>query len=355
MFDLQRDERLAIIRGLPKVELHRHLEGSVRLSTLLESIRKSNLDVPLSWLESNENPIHRNRQEIGDFEKVLEKLRLACFGSYSRIERIAQETIIDAASEGIVHLELTFDPQKLIFRNGLQLLGVMEAVAEAGCEAAQECGIGVRLIVSFSREYFDEQIWKQAIDLAARLSPLGLAGIDLPEDERHRMYNEYGKIVNRANDTGVLGVAVHMNMCSDAHQVVLMVDGLGAHRIGHGLPGSEDEQVVRFLVNRNAALVLCPISDYQNGLVDDVQSHPLPRLDQAGVRVTLNANHPTIQNSTINDEYDLAITRWGYELDDLLRLERNAVYSCFLTEKERQSLLDRIEKGYEECRDQGLF
>jgi adenosine deaminase len=137
--------------------------------------------------------------------------------------------------------------------------------------------------------------------------------------------------------------------------VASAVELLKANRIGHGLRASEDPAVMALLAERGVALEMCPTSNYQTGCVDDLQAHPLPALDRAGVAVTLNADDPAIHRTTLNDDYDTAITRWGYGLDDLLRLERNAVEAAFLPGPEKEDLRDLVEKGYDKSRQQGLL
>jgi adenosine deaminase len=351
---LERDERLEILKGLPKVELHRHLEGALRIGTMLELGRKYNLNLPLKDVSSLLKTVAYNDGEPRTLAHFLTKFRSDWYRSYQDIERVAGEAVVDAAAEGIVHLELRFSPEHFTRTSRLDLFGVMQAVCESARAAASDAAIGVGFIITLARERYDFYAWKKIVDLAAAMWESGVSGVDLAGDEFHHPNNEFEKIFRRVVDTEVLGATVHAGEGTTADQVHTAVEILGARRIGHGLKAAEDEEVIRLLAGRKVALEMCPISNYQTGCINDLQQHPLPQLDRADVAVTINSDDPTIHHSTINDDYDVAVTRWGYTLDDLLRLERNAVQAAFLPDDRREALRDRVERGYAESRGQGL-
>lgn len=351
---MERDERLEILRGLPKVELHRHLEGALRIGTMLELGRKYNLNLPLEDVSSLLKLVAYNDGEPRTLAHFLTKFRSDWYRSYQDIERVAGEAVADAAGEGIVHLELRFSPEHFTRTSKLDLQGVMEAVCESARAAAAEAAIGVGFIITFTRERYDFPAWKKIVDLAADMWESGVAGVDLAGDEFHHPNNEFEKIFRRVVDTGALGATIHAGEGTTAEQVASAVELLGARRIGHGLKAAEDPEVVQLLAGRSVALEMCPISNYQTGCVNDLQQHPLPQLDRSAVAVTINADDPSIHRSTINDDYDVAVTRWGYTLDDLLRLELNAASAAFLPDDRREDLRRRIERGYAESRGQGL-
>lgn len=348
-------ERSAILRGLPKVELHRHLEGSLRLSTLLELGRLRGLDLPLDDLAALAPHVTWNEGEPRSLAHFLTKFRADWYKSYQDVERIAAEVVEDAVLEGIVHLELRFSPEHLSRKSGLSPLGCIEAVVEAAQDQAQEAGMGLGFLITFTRERYDFGLWKQLIDRAAELSDRGVVGIDLAGDEHHHPNADFERIIARAKDTRILAVSIHAGEGTSANQVRTAVEVLQADRIGHGLSAVEDASVVELLRHRRVALEMCLTSNYQTGCVDDLTKHPLPVLDKARVKVTLNADDPSIHQSTLIDDYDLAVTRLGYNLDDLQRLELNAVEAAFLGEPEREKLRVRVVQGYEQSQGQGLL
>jgi adenosine deaminase len=351
---LERDERLEILKGLPKVDLHRHLEGALRIGTMLELGRKYNLDLPLQDVSSLLKMVAYRDGEPRTLAHFLTKFRSDWYRTYQDIERVAGEAVADASGEGVVHLELRFSPEHFTRTSKLDLRGGVLALCAAAGAAASEASVGVGFIITFTRERYDFAAWKKIVDLAADMWEAGVAGVDLAGDEFHHPNNEFEKIFRRVVDTRVLGATIHAGEGTTAGQVQTAVELLGARRIGHGLKAAEDENVMQLLAGRRVALEMCPISNYQTGCINDLQQHPLPQLDRADVAVTINSDDPAIHRSTINDDYDVAVTRWGYTLDDLLRLERNAVESAFLPDEKRAELRDRIERGYAESRGQGL-
>ena len=351
---MERDERLEILKGLPKVELHRHLEGALRIGTMLELGRKYNLSLPLKDVSSLLKMVAYNDGEPRTLAHFLTKFHSDWYRSSQDIERVAGEAVADAAREGIVHLELRFSPEHFSRTSRLDLQGVMQAVCESAQAAASEAAISVGFIITFARERYDFAAWKKTVDLAAGMWESGVSGVDLAGDEFSHPNNKFEKIFRRVADTEVLGATVHAGEGTTPEQVHTAVEILGARRIGHGLKAAEDQEVVLLLAGRRVVLEMCPISNYQTGCVNDLQQHPLPQLDRADVAVTINSDDPTIHRSTINHDYDVAVTRWGYTLDDLLRLERNAVEAAFLFDEKRQELRDRVERGYAESRGQGL-
>jgi len=352
---VERDERLAILRGLPKVELHRHLEGALRLATMIELGRRHGLDLPLDDEVALRALVSYTEGEPRSLLHFLTKFHADWYRSYADVERVASEAVCDAAAEGIVYLELRFSPEHFTRTSGLTPRGVMQAVSEAARAAAADVKMQLGLLVTFARERYDRGQWRTTIDLAAEMADQGLRGVDLAGDEHNHPNVLFADILQRAHDTGVLGVTVHAGEGTSARSVASAVELLGAGRIGHGLRACDDPEVMAMLTARGVALEMCPISNYQTGCIDDLQAHPLPALDRAGVPVTLNADDPAIHRTTLNDDYDTAVTRWGYVLDDLLRLERNAVEAAFLTTGEKQELLERVEQGYDKSRQQGLL
>ncbi len=351
---MEKDERIEVLRSLPKVELHRHLEGSMRLRTQWELARARRFNLPLDSPQMFAPHVTWNEGEPRSLKHFLSKFRGDWWGSYRDVERVVREEVEDAAREGVVHLELRFSPENLSRTGKLRAEGAMQAVAEAGQEAAEEFGLGVRYLVTLVRERQDEELWRRFIDQAVALHELGVVGVDLAGDEFEHPNREFVRAFERVRDTGVLGVTVHAGEGTSPEHVRSAVELLGAQRIGHGIEAARHPGVMGFLVEKGIALEMCPISNYQTGCVDDVSTHPLPLLDRAGVRVTLNADDPSIHRTSLLDEYDVAVSRWGYLLDDLLRLERNAVAAAFLDEAPRAALLARVEAGYQTCRGQGL-
>jgi adenosine deaminase len=351
---LKKDERMAIITGLPKIELHRHLEGSIRLTTMLDLGRKYGLDFPLESVTALAQVVCYNNGEPRTLTNFLKKFHSNWYRSYADVERIVQETILDAVQEGIVHLELRFSPEHLTRTSGLQMLGVMQAVCETGLATGQDANISIKFLITLTRERYDFALWKKQVDLAANMTELGLAGIDLAGDEHNYPNFKYEKILLRVRDTGVLKSSVHAGEGTSAEQVESAIQILKANRIGHGISAANSDKAMKLLTETGCALEMCPTSNFQTGCIDNLEDHPLPKMDAAKIAVTINSDDPAIQRTTINDDYDIAVSRWGYTIEDLLRLEQNALQAAFITKEERESLDEKINRGYQESQGQGI-
>ncbi len=352
---MEKDERLAILKGLPKVELHRHLEGSIRLATMLELGRKNGVELPIESLTSLVQLVTYNEGEPRTLANFLQKFHAEWYRSYADVERVATEAVVDAAAEGVVHLELRFNPEHFIRHSGLQPEGVMEAITESVQEVADETGISVRFLITLPRGRYDEALWRMLITLSADMAEMGIRGVDLAGDEFSYPNQLFQKTFQRVQDTGILKASVHAGEGTSAAQVSSAIELLGASRIGHGTKAIEDPDTIALIKDRGVVLEMCPISNYQTGCIDDLEAHPLPLLDRQGVLVTINSDDPSIHRTTLNHDYDVALTNWGFTLDDLLRLERNAVQGAFLTDAEKKVLEEKIERGYQDSRNQGLI
>jgi adenosine deaminase len=237
---VERDERLAILAGLPKIDLHRHLEGSLRLSTMIELGHKQGLDLPLDNLAALTPMVSYMDGEERTLQHFLTKFHCDWYRSYADIERVTTEAVLDAADEGILYLELRFSPEHFTRTSHLDMQGVMEAVTESGRMAAGDTDLQLRFLITFARERYDFDTWKHVVDVAAEMTEEGLVGVDLAGDEFAHPNQQFEKIFRRICDTGVLGVTIHAGEGTHAEQVATAVERLHCKRIGHGIKAAED-------------------------------------------------------------------------------------------------------------------
>lgn len=351
---MKRDERRQVLLGLPKVDLHRHLEGSLRLGTLLELGRRYHLDLPLDS-EGSLAPLVTFREgQPRTLDNFLAKFRADWYRTFGDVERVAREVVQDAAAEGVIYLELRFSPEHLTRESRLQVLGVIQAVCETARQAGEDSGCRVNFLLTFARERLDADSWPRILEDGLRCHHLGVVGIDLAGDEFRHPNQRFADFFSRVRDTGVLHVTIHAGEGTEAASVASAINLLGAERIGHGLETVNDERVIDLVRQNQVTLEMCPVSNWQTGCITDVTDHPLPRLDELQVPVTINSDDPAMHKADLTDNYDLAISRWGFDLERLRRLELTAARAAFLAEGERRQLQERIAVGYDACRGQGL-
>lgn len=323
--------------GYPLVELHRHLDGNVRLETVLDLGRKHGVDLPARTLEEL-RPYVQVVEREPSLAAFLARFEVLCrvMVDYDAVRRIVRENVEDAAREGIDCIELRFSPRFMAERYGLDVLGV----AEAACDGLEEAGglpVKAKLIGIISRHYGPELAWGE-LDAAIRLRGRGIVALDLAGDEAGFPGELFVDHFRKAREAG-LHVIAHAGEAAGPESVRQAVLGLGAERIGHGIRSVEDPAVLDLLLERGIPLEVCPTSNVQTSTVPDMASHPLPALLARGIAVTLSTDDPSISGIDLAHEYRVAAEELGLGEADLRRLQENAVAAAFLTPEERTELL----------------
>ncbi|MES1241913.1 MAG: adenosine deaminase [Acidobacteriota bacterium] len=326
--------------GYPLVELHRHLDGNVRLETVLDLGRQHNVDLP-AWTLEELRPYVQIVDREPSLLDFLAKFEMLCrvMVDYDAVRRIVRENVEDAVREGIDYIELRFSPRFMAERYGLDVLGV----AEAACDALEEArGLTSRakLIGIVSRHYGPEAAWGE-LEAAIRLKDRGIVALDLAGDEGNFPGELFVDHFRKAREAG-LHVIAHAGEAAGPESVRQAVLGLGAERIGHGIRSVEDPAVIDLLLERGIPLEVCPTSNVQTSTVPDLASHPLPELLARGLSVSLNTDDPSISGIDLAHEYRAAREALGLGEDDLRKLQENAVAAAFLTAEERADLLGII-------------
>lgn len=343
MVDEQLDAQLVeTIRGLPKVELHRHLEGSVRLSTLVEIARDYAFEMPEYDPEQLRPFVQMMPGQPRDAQHFLAKFATLrqFYRSPEIIYRITQEAIIDAAHDNIRYMELRFTPRALGTIIKATPHDVIGWVCEATRDTVAEYDIDVRLLASMNRHEsleFGAQVLSAAIDHAGQ----GIVGVDLAGREEGYPASPFAPLFHRAKAAG-LGVTIHAGEWEGAHSVWDAVGNLFADRIGHGIRALEDPGMINVLAQRGIALEVCPSSNYDSGVVESLALHPLPVLSAVGVNATINTDDPLICNITLSEEIARMIAYTRFTLEDAKDAILRAAQAAFLPAHERAELVSRL-------------
>jgi adenosine deaminase len=328
------------LRVMPKIDLHRHMEGSLRLETLTEVAREHGVDLPTYDIEEL-RPYVQVTDDLPDFYNFLGKMELLrrFYSANEAVERVAYEAIVDASRDGIQYLELRVSPA------GKQISpeAVMECVVKARQRAMREYPIQVNLLVTVVRE-FGLAVAGEVLELALAYQDRGVVGLDLAGHERTHPAAPFAGHFQRARQAG-LHLTVHAGEIGGADNVRQAVELLEAERIGHGVRAIEDHRVVRVLRERHIALEVCPTSNLQTGVIRAFTQHPLRDLFHLAVPVTINTDDPSVSDTTLTDEYLVAIETMGFTLPEIQQTILTAARVAFLPADEKQALLDRFE-GY---------
>jgi adenosine deaminase len=327
--------------GYPLVELHRHLDGNVRLATLLDLARRHGLTLP-AWTEEGLRPHVQVTEPVPSLVSFLAKFALLrrVMVDLDAVRRIARENVEDAAREGIDHMELRFSPWFMAEEHRLDPAAVTGAVCDGIAQATARLPVSVALIGILSRTYGPEVASRELAAILAHRDR-GIVALDLAGDEAGFPGELFVEHFARARDAGMKLIA-HAGEAAGPASVRQAVEGLGACRIGHGVRAIEDPATVDLLLERGIALEVCPTSNVQTSTVPSYREHPLPRFLDLGVKVTLNTDDPSISGIDLAHEYRVAQEEMGLSEAALRRLQENALEAAFLTEERKAELVGGV-------------
>ncbi|MDM8521387.1 adenosine deaminase [Anaerolineales bacterium HSG6] len=338
----------SIIFNLPKVELHRHLEGSLRLATLSEIAYENGVDLPTMDPEELRPYVQVVEEDDPDFKGFLAKFSLLrrFYSSREAVMRVAYEAVADAAADNIRYLELRFNPVALALNQGFSFEDVTDWVIEAVDQASLDHQIEVRLIVLINR--MEPQYAPELTEIAVAKQDKGIVGLDLAGDEE-----AYGdvtgliKVFQWAKAEGLF-VTVHAAEAGPPSNITSAVEKLGAERIGHGVQAMRSMEVIDLIRKKNITLEMCPTSNLQTGIVGRLHQHPVYAYHQLGIPVTINTDDPSICNITLTDEFIVATRGIGMPLRILPDIILNAAKAAFLREPEKTRLVNWFRKALNE-------
>lgn len=323
------------------MELHRHLEGSLRLKTIVEVARATGMTVPLHTGPLG-NLVQVQTGEPNTFQNFLAKfatLRLF-YRSPDIIHRITREAIEDAALDNIRYLELRFTPIALSRAERFPLGEVIDWVCESAEKAGQDFNVQVRLLVSVNR-HEGVELAEQVVWLAADRIKKYIIGVDLAGNEAEFDASQFAGIFREARESG-LHTTIHAGEWAGAHSVRQALEELGAERIGHGVRVLEDETVVALARDRKTVFEVCLTSNQHTGVIDLLEDHPFLKMMAAGLNITLNTDDPSISQITLGNEYQLACETFGISQAVLKERILAAARASFLPAEQRQVLIKNI-------------
>ncbi len=334
---------LNTFRALPKVELHRHLEGSLRLDTMLDIASKHGITIPADVLRLS-TLVQIQEEDKFTFQNFLAKfntLRLF-YRSPEVIHRITREAVEDAAKDNVRYMELRFTPVALSRAERFPLHDVIDWVISSAKEASEKHGVIVRLIASVNR-HESADIAEQVAWLATEHINDGIVAMDLAGNEADFPSQPFYGIFKEAKQAG-LHVTIHAGEWGPAYNVREAIEEIGAERIGHGVRVMEDESVVKLARERQTAFEVCITSNYQSGVFESLETHPLVQMLDAGLNVTINTDDPSISRITLSHEYYAACEDLKMPQNSLKQRIVAAARASFIGESEKEKLVKQLEK-----------
>lgn len=339
------DPRLAAaVQALPKIELHRHFEASMRLDTLIEVAREYNITMP-DYESDNLRPfVQMMPDEPRNMQHFLNKFHTIrqFYCSNDVIERMSREIVIDAAADNVKYMELRFTPAALCNVTGASANEVVGLVCDTVAQTAREHDIDVRLIVSMNR-HEPIAVGEEALRAAIDYKHKGIVAVDLAGQETGFPATLFRGLFKEAKEEGLF-VTIHAGEWQGADSVWDAIGNLNADRIGHGIRLLEDPGILNIVIERQIALEVCPSSNVLSGVVPSLADHPLVPLTQQEVCTTLNTDDPLVCNVTLSDEMLNAIQYMDLTLEDLKSFTLRAASAAFLPQGERDTLITRFER-----------
>jgi adenosine deaminase len=328
---------------LPLIDLHRHLDGNVRLETILDLGLRHGIDLPGNDVESLRPHVQVTDPQPGVMAFIAKfKWMVAVLVDYPACYRVAYENVLDAANEGLDYVELRFSPLFMAEPHGLDPIGVVEAVV-CGTEAgSQKANIPANLIGILSRTYGEEIAWEE---LAALLTQADhLVALDLAGDEAAFPGARFSAHCRKAQETG-LALTIHAGEAAGAESVWQAIRELGAVRIGHAIHAVEDDQLMDFIVANEIGIECNLTSNVQTSTVLNYASHPIKTFLEHGALATINTDDPGISGITLPYEYEVAAPAAGLTTGQIQTAQRNTLEVAFLTMAEKEALLVKKSSG----------
>ena len=354
----------ATVRDMPKIELHRHLEGSIRPDTAWKLAQTQNIDLGFADYSSFETAA-LVREPIGGLEKVIGAMALTrkILASAEAIEEVAYQCVKDAKADRIRLFELRFAPALLAQASCLDYPEIIDAVAKGAAKAAidiareqsyakgaaiaifsEPAAIEVGLICSLRRtspQPINAAIVKATLEARSRTLPVPLVGVDLSDNEYAAEPEAFAGFFNVLREAG-FGTTVHSGLNTTPKHLWRTIALLKPRRIGHGILALQDPILMEEIRRRDIHLEVSVLSNWITEAVPEVRDHQLPSLLKAGLSVGVNSDDPGLFGSSLSEEYELLQRAFGLCDEDFTAINLNALRNSFLPETTR----DKVRQTY---------
>lgn len=331
---------LEVFQALPKTDLHVHLDGSLRLETILDIAKKEGIELPANTVEGLRAAIGcgKNFGSLVDYLKGFD-ITLRVMQTEESLERIAFELAEDAHQENVRYMEVRYSPM-LHRRRGLKLTKVVEAVLDGLRRARETYGIKANVIICGIRNISPESSYEMA-ELAVAYKGRGVVGFDLAGAEADFPAKHHRDSFQLVRDNNI-NCTIHAGEAYGPESVAQAIHVCGAHRIGHGCRLRENGDLLHYVNDHRIPLECCPSSNVQTGAVRDIGSHPLKFYYDLGLRVTVNTDNRLITDTSVSKELWLCHTQMGLAFSDIKNIVVAGFKSSFRPFHEKQAALRRV-------------
>jgi adenosine deaminase len=324
---------------IPKIEIHCHLEGAIRTQTILDIAKEYNLQLP-SYDANELDKCVKVLDQMRDLHAVLEAFAIFqnSITSPRVVERIAWELFEDSAKQNIRLFEVRFSPDWAFHIHNLNWDEALDGILRAKDRAESEFDMVIGLIAITSRSMGPESC-VHTVDWAIHRKE-HILGIDLADSEAAHPIHEFIKPVMKAKEAG-LKVTIHTGEDTPALAVVETIQVADPDRIGHGIHIIEDVSAVELVKERGITLEVSPWSNYLTNSVRTIEEHPLKKLFDLGVRVTINSDDPEVLETNLNNEYRIAHEILGMSMEDIATCNRYAYEASFIPDEAKKRIWEK--------------
>jgi len=329
-----------IINKLPKAELHCHLDGSLRIKTIIELAEIQGVELP----SKNENDLLKILS-IGPLERSLEDyiekfdITLSVLQTPESLERAAFELAVDCYKDGVRYLEVRYSPI-LHTKKGMELSKTVDSVKKGLAQAFDECGILTGIIICGIRHISPDHSLELA-NLAVQYKNKGVIGFDLAGAEENfpaKKHKEAFYLILNNN----INTTIHAGEVFGPRSIHQAIHVCGAHRIGHGTRACEDMDLLNYINDHRIPLEICLTSNINTKSVSSLSNHPFKHYMNQKIRVTLNTDNRLISNTTLSNEYKIAINNFNLNENEIRTIIINGFKSAFLPHNKRRELIRNI-------------
>lgn len=335
------------IRAMPKVELHVHLEGSVRPTTLLKLAQRNNVELPAKTIVGVQQ--WYTFKDFAHFVQVYLKIS-SCIRTPDDIELVAREFLQGQAAQNIRYSEVTYTAWTHYAQKKLGFEEQLAALNRARAWGEKELGVSMRYIIDIPRVMPADAALTVA-DWAISGMGRGVIALGLGGPEAGNPVERYADAYERVHGAG-LPCILHAGEHAGPESIWAALRVGESIRIGHGVRCLEDPNLVNYLRESQIPLEICPTSNICLGVFPRMESHPLKRLIEQGLYVTLNSDDPPMFNTTLSDEYLKAAQVFGMDMDALQKLVLNGVRAARLADEEKVAMEAAFTVEFERLRDE---
>jgi adenosine deaminase len=328
-------------KRMPKVELHIHLEGSILPQTLLKLAQRNHL--PLPW---NDEAGVTKLYQFRNFDQFLENYLMitGCLRTPGDYQLIAYEHGCECARQNIRYSEVTFTILTNTQLTGLSWQEILQGLNAGREQAQREFGIRWQWVFDIVRNQPDTQ--SQVLDISLAARPMGVVALGLGGSEEGFPPELFADTFQRAAQAG-LHCVPHAGEIAGPESVWSALRLLHAERIGHGVRSIEDPALVKYLHENSVPLEICPTSNVCLKVYPDYAHHPLRRLWEAGLLVTIGSDDPPMFGTNLSQEYQVLWQEFGFNQAELEHISLNGIQASFLTDAEKRQLTRDFQQEFQ--------